>query len=70
MQEDHQHNHRQRATHKDVLLHQIDRGINVFSFVVDLGQLQALAEEHTRIKFAVDCLQTGHGIEHIGPCFA
>ena len=41
MQEQHQHDHRQRTADEDVVLHQVDGRVDVLGFVVDLRELQA-----------------------------
>ena len=70
VQEDHQHDHRQRAADEDVLLDEVDGGIDVLGFVVNLRQLQSLLFQNALVQLRVDGLQSRHHVQHVGSRFA
>ncbi len=70
MQEQHQHDHRQCSADEDVLLHEVDRGMDVVRLVVDLHKLQPAGFQNLFIDLGPHLAETFHDVEHVGSRFA
>ena len=65
-QEQQQHQRRQGAADEDVLLHQVDGGIDVDGLVVDLGQLEAGVGKHRLVELGHRLAYAPHGLDDVG----